>query len=117
MAGIMSSPGLMGKGNKKKLPPSWAKRMNRVERLQVTVRRLNEYDGSDVVGSCRRRYGVDWLCAIKELQLQGLEINPEYVSQLRRTEQEQAKKNREKQLERHAPAVERSERYPFSEGD
>ena len=48
-----------------------------------------------------------------------MEIDPEYVSQLRRTVQEQAKKNHEKQLERQkaAAAKEWSERYPFSEGD
>ncbi len=74
-------------------------------------------------GTCRRSYrkmdGVDWLCAINELQLLGMEIDPEYVSQLRRAVQEQAKKNHENRLERkkNAAAKEWSELYPFSEGD
>ena len=93
--------------------------MNRKQRIQAAARWLTEYDGSHVVRSYRKRYGVDWLCAVKELQLLGVEIDPEYVSQLRRTVDEQAKKNHEKRLERHASASveEWSERYPFSEGD
>jgi len=93
--------------------------MNRKQRLQAAARWLAEYDGLHVVRSYRKRYGVDWLCAIKELQLLGKEIDPKYVSQLQRTVQEQTKKNQEKRLVRQkaAAAKEWSERYPFSEGD
>jgi len=82
------------------------------------VRWAVECEGSHVVRSYRKKYGVDWLCAVKELQLLGMEIDPEYVSQLRRTVEEQAKKNHEKRLKQQkaAAAKEWSERYPFSEG-
>ena len=48
-----------------------------------------------------------------------MKIDPEYVSQLHQTVQEQAKKRHEKRLERESAAVdrERSERCRYSEGD
>ena len=93
--------------------------MNRNQRIQAAALWLTEYDGSHVVRSYRKRYDVDWLCAVKELQLLGVEIDPVYVSQLRRTVEEQAKMNHQKRLERQnaATAKEWSERYPYSEGD
>ena len=49
----------------------------------------------------------------------GVEIDPEYVLQLRRTVEEQIKKNREKRLEQQkaSAAKEWSERHRYSEGD
>ncbi len=48
----------------------------------------------------------------------GIEIDPEYVAQLQRTVDEQAKKKREKRLERENPCpTDWSERYPYAEGD
>ena len=109
----------MGSKKKKKSLPPCTKRMNRGQRLQSAPNWLAAYEGAHIVRSYRKRHGVDWLCAVEELRLLGVEIDPEYVSQLRRTVQEQAKKNHEKQLERQkaAAAKEWSERYPFSEGD
>ena len=74
--------------------------MNRNQRIRAAALWLTEYDGSHVVRSYRKRHGVDWLCAVKELQLLGVEIDPVYVSQLRRTVEEQAKMNPQKRLER-----------------
>lgn len=108
----------MGTRKKRKPLPPRTKRMNRKQRIQSAARRLREYDGSNVVRSYRKRYGVDLPCAIKEIQLLGVEIDPEYVSQLRQTVKEQAKKNHEKRLDRQKSAAAKkwSERYPFSEG-
>ena len=78
------------------------------------LRWLSEYEGSHVVGAYRKRYGVDWLCAVMELRLLGVEIAPEYVSRLQRTVQELDKKNHKKRAERQKDAAENewSERYP-----
>ena len=80
---------------------------------------MAEYGGLSIVRSYRKRYGVDWLCAVKELTLLGVELDPEYVARLQRTVQEQAKKNQERRLEpkKAATSEDWSERYPFSEGD
>ena len=93
--------------------------MNRKQRLQSALLWLAEYEGSHVVRAYRKRYGVDWLCAVKELQLLGVKIDPEYVSQLQRTVQEQAKKKQQKQLERESAAADKewSEQYRYAEGD
>ena len=109
----------MGKRKKKKSLPPRTKRMNRKQRLQTAPRWLSEYEGSHLVRAYRKRYGVDWLCAVAELQLLGVKIDPEYVSQLQRTVQEQAKQKHEKRLERESAAAdnERSERHRYAEGD
>jgi len=108
----------MARKKKKPLPPR-TKRMNRKKRLQAAPRWLSEYKGSHVVRSYRKKFGVDWLCAVAELKLLGVQIDPEYVSQLQRTVQEQAKKKQQKRLERESAATDKewSERYRYSEGD
>ena len=112
------SSGSMAQKEKKPLPPR-SKRMNRKQRLQAAPRWLSEYKGSHVVRSYRKRYGVDWLCAVTELRFLGAEIDSDYISKLQWTVQEQAKKNYEKRLELQKAAADKewSERYPFSEGD
>ena len=93
--------------------------MIRTGRLQSAARWLTGYERSNVIRSYRKRYGVDWLCAIKELQLLGVKLDPAYIAQLRRTVEEQAKKNREKRLERQEAAIgeERMELYSCLEGE
>ena len=85
----------MGKRKKEKSLPPRTKRMNRKQRLQAAPRWLAGYGRSPVVRSGRKRYGVDWLCAIRELQLPGIGIDSEYVSPLRRMVQERAKRDHE----------------------
>ena len=91
--------------------------MNRKRRLQSAPRWVAEYRGSNIIRSYRKRYGVDWLCAIEELRLLGARLDPVQVSQLRRTAEEQAKKNYEKRLEQQLSAAseERSKRQPDSD--
>jgi hypothetical protein len=62
---------------------------------------------------------VDWLCAVEELQLLGVEIDPEYIRQWQRTVAEQALQKREKRRQRQETATDRErwERYPDSEGE
>lgn len=99
--------------------PPHTKRMNRKQRLQTAPRWLSEYEGSHLVRAYRKRYGVDWLCAVAELKLLGVKIDLECVSQLNRTVEEQAKKSRRKRLERGNAAADEdwSERYRYSERD
>ncbi len=78
------------------------KRFNQKQRIQSARRWMLTYDGSNIVKGYRSHYGVDWLCAIKELELLGVEIDPDYKSKLEMTVENQAlakKKKKAKQEE------------------
>src|SRR5438876_9853467 len=68
----------------KALPPR-RKRMSRASRLQSARHWLRTYSGKHVVRSYARWFGVDQLCAAKELQLLGMRFEAEYLEALRRT--------------------------------
>jgi hypothetical protein len=72
-------------GNKKKrknlLAPR-SKRMNRKGRLDSAKHWLTKYKGKNIIKGYKNHYGVDWLCAIKELQILGVGLDPEYVEKL-----------------------------------
>jgi hypothetical protein len=59
------------------------KRMNREARLQSARRWLQKHNGKNVVKRYKTHFGVDWLCAIKELKMLGIEIDPDYEEQVR----------------------------------
>ena len=112
--------GFMSKRKKQKPLLPRTKRMNQERRLQVAPRWLAEYEGSNIIRSYRKRYGVDWLCAIQELQLLGVKLDPVHIAQLQRTVEEQAKQNRERRLQRQQTVVGEewaAEQYPYFEGD
>jgi hypothetical protein len=84
-------------------------RMRRPARLHSARQWLASYSGTNVVRGYRKRYGVDWLCAVRELRQLGVEINPQYVAQLevtmeqRRLERQRRKQQREGNgIEEHA---------------
>jgi hypothetical protein len=72
-------------GRKSKALPPRRKRMARASRLQSGRHWLKTYSGKHVVRSYARWFGVDLMCALKELQLLGIRFEPEYVEALRRT--------------------------------
>ena len=41
--------------------------------------------GENLIRGYRKRYGVDWLCAIKELKILGVELDPVYVGRLKQS--------------------------------
>jgi hypothetical protein len=61
------------------------KRMSRAARLQSGRHWLRSFSGKRVVRSYAHWFGVDLMCAAKELQLLGLHLSPEYSDALRRT--------------------------------
>jgi hypothetical protein len=71
------------------------KRMNREQRLKSARSWLSSYNGSHVVRSYRDRYGVDWLCAVKELGELGIATDPEYIRKLK---EEQRRESVKKEL-------------------
>jgi hypothetical protein len=82
------------------LPPR-RHRMRRQARLDSARQWLASYSGKNIVRGYRKRYGVDWLCAVRELRQLGREIDPQYVAQLavtmaqRRLERQRRKQQRE----------------------
>jgi hypothetical protein len=61
------------------------KRMSRGARLQSGRHWLRSFTGKHVVRSYARWFGVDLMCAAKELQTLGMHFAPEYLEALRRT--------------------------------
>jgi hypothetical protein len=76
----------MAKSKKKKLAlPPRRKRMNRADRLQSAKKWLASFTGKNVVRGYAKWFGVDLLCAAKELQLLGVPIDPVYLKRLETT--------------------------------
>jgi hypothetical protein len=61
----------------KPLPPRH-KRLNRQGRLQAGKAWLRSYPGKNIARGYRKHFGVDSLCAIRELRLLGVAIDPAY---------------------------------------
>lgn len=76
----------MSKRQKKKrnLGPR-RKRMRRPARLTAAVTWRAGYGGKNLVRGYARWFGVDLICAITELRMLGVAVDPEYEAQLRRT--------------------------------
>jgi len=64
-------------------------RMKRAARLGSAKAWLTKYDGKNVVRGYRKRYGVDLLCAITELQMLKVHLDPVYIERVRTTVQNQ----------------------------
>ncbi|MBU2546770.1 MAG: hypothetical protein KKB20_00030 [Proteobacteria bacterium] len=67
---------------KKSLPPR-TKRMNRTARLQSAKHWIPAYEGKNIVRGYKKRYAVDWECAIAELRMLGVNVPREYEKQIR----------------------------------
>jgi len=61
------------------------KRMSRQARLASARSWLKKFSGKNVVRSYANWFGVDLLCAVKELYLCGITLEPAYVAQLKTT--------------------------------
>jgi hypothetical protein len=104
------------KTQKKPLSPR-CKRMKRSQRLQFAKRWLETFEGENVIRAYRNRYGVDWLCAIKELQLLGITLDSSYIKKLEQTVESEIQANRKHKLEKLklAGEVEWNNRSPISD--
>lgn len=78
------------------------KRLKREQRLESAKSWLPTYEGKNVFRGYRKRYGVDWPTALRELEMLGVEVSPAYREQVLRTVQEQAEAKKRKRLERAA---------------
>ena len=93
----------MSKRNKKPLPPR-RKRMNRPARLASAKHWLRAFGGKNLVRGYARWFGVDHLCAVQELRMLGVAVDPRYVAMLERTHQEKVRANAEARARGEATA-------------
>jgi hypothetical protein len=59
--------------------------MKRAARLPAARHWLDSFRGKNVIRAYARWFGVDWLCAIKELRLLGVTLDESYVRRLQVT--------------------------------
>jgi hypothetical protein len=55
------------------------KSFKREQRLQSAKSWLPTYEGKNVFRGYRKRYGVDWPTALRELEMLGVEVDPAYT--------------------------------------
>ena len=97
------------------------KSFKRDQRLQSAKSWLPTYEGKNVFRGYRKRYGVDWPTALRELELRGVEVTPAYREQVLRTVREQAEAKKRKRLEKAAElesmlGIEQDEYFAFIVG-
>ena len=74
----------MGNNRKRKktLAPRH-KHMDRKRRLDSATHWITKYKGENIIKGYKNHFGVDWLCAIKELHLLGVGLDHRYVDKLK----------------------------------
>jgi hypothetical protein len=92
--------------------------MSRASRLQSARHWLRTYSGKHVVRSYARWFGVDLMCALKELQLLGIRFEPRYVEGLRRTAAAGSRRRREvaREVERFGAEGEWNQDFAYIAG-
>jgi hypothetical protein len=93
------------KGKRKMSLPPRHKRMKRPARLQAAKAWLAKYPGKSVVTGYKKHFAVDVLCALAELQMLGVKLDPEYVQKVRSSEQSRIEARRRERERRKAAAV------------
>ncbi len=68
--------------NKKTSNTPRYKRLNRVSRLSAAKHWIAKYEGKNIVKGYSKHFGVDKLCAARELELIGYRIDTEYINKL-----------------------------------
>jgi hypothetical protein len=75
-------------------------RLKQKDRLEAAKLWLPTYQGQKLFRAYRKRYGVDWPTALRELELLGVAVDPAFKEQVLRTVQAQAERKKQKQLEK-----------------
>ena len=90
----------MGKSKKKKPLSPRVKRMNRPARLESAKKWIPTYTGKHLLRGYCNHFAVDWRCAVIELKLLGVGIDPAYIANRERTEVELTKQRQTRKEER-----------------
>lgn len=102
---------------KKPLPPRRL-RMKRERRLQSARHWLGSYKGKCIIRGYAKWYGVDYLCAVKELEMLKVPIDSVRKSQLETSAKERAKQRAERKRAEaeKSEALDSDERFSFIAG-
>lgn len=97
------------------------KTLHRNKHLKSAVEWVKTYSGQKIVHGYCKRYGVDKLCAVKELRLIGIDISEEYENQLKQSiealkNQRQLRKDKKEQELKLLSAVDSDENFAFIAG-
>jgi hypothetical protein len=76
------------------------KRMNKIARLASAKVWIEKYVGNNIVKGYSKWYGTSKLTAVNELKILGIKVSEEYIKQLKISEENIIKRNREKRRER-----------------
>lgn len=79
--------------------------MKRPARLLAARAWLANYPGKRVVTGYKKHFAVDALCALAELQMLGVKLDPEYVQRVRSSEQSRIEARRHERERRKAAAA------------
>lgn len=74
------------------------KRMKRDDRLRAAEYWPPKYEGKDIIKGYSKHFGVNKLCAIKELEVLGHKFKPEYIKQVKESLQVQEKARQQHKL-------------------
>lgn len=78
------------------------KRLNKKQRISIAKKWLISYNGKNIVKGYSNWFGVDLLCAIKELRIAGQLISEEYEIQVRKSlEEKNLQRKNAKEIKRH----------------
>jgi hypothetical protein len=72
------------------------KQLKQSQRLVAARKWLKTYNGKNIVRGYRKHYGVDLMCAIRELQMLGCEISPDYIKSVQASVLAQQRSRQEK---------------------
>ncbi len=89
--------------------------MKRKRRLEAARHWLGDYSGTHVARAYRKRFGVDWPCAFKELEMLGVAFDPAYVEEVLRGAERDAEVKRKKKAEARAEplGVDQDEHFAY----
>jgi hypothetical protein len=90
----------MGKKKKNRNLCSRFKRMRREGRLASAKCWLPKYGGDKLLRAYRKRYGVDFICAIGELETLGITFDPARIAMIKKSIEGHAKGRARKKAER-----------------
>ncbi len=103
------------------MPHTMKMTLHRNKRLKSAVEWVKTYSGKRIVQGYAKRYGVDKLCAVKELRLIGIEISEEYENQLKQSievlkRQRQLRKDKKEQELNPISEFDSDENFAFIAG-
>lgn len=86
------------KKRKKKSNTPRHKRLSRISRLQAAKPWIPKYEGKSIVKGYSKHFAVNKLCAVKELQILGYDIDPAYIKQLKASEEGRQKAGQHRKI-------------------